>query len=574
MKESYRQKPLLMLAAGVAAVALLLAGCGGGSTVKKDTKPQMVDLSGLAADVMTEAGTLDLKAGASGDIGEVTFTCAAGGDDCAVTVTVTDGKAAASATGGMVTAKASAAYAKRKADAQTALMAKLTKEAGTMEKAIDAEAAQETDGGPGGTARTDVNGTTTADDTSDDQYKIAIERDSSGTTITVTDPDMNADDDPKFMSKDGMLVRTMEADDDGNVVMEKMMVTTDIGAPKAVPFAKFEVVAANGDKTTPQTLNYDPDTTTDADDDGTADNDFTGLTVNQAQASVLKLVNAGAFSAGTSAVLTFPGDNSATNTKDEAFETAGTYNGSSGTYRCTNNSDTNCTVSIDGDGAISAMSSGWVFTPAEGATTDQPDYDYLHYGFWLKSTTDKDGVLTYDEVETFAGSSMNASDATEMSAVEGSATYKGGATGVYVKNVYKNDGSLASATSGHFTANASLMVNFGGNDVAANDKWTVTGTIGNFMLSGSDKENNWSVDLEGTTGENDANTGGNNTFSGTTDGGAAEAKFNGMFYGLTDLDTSTETNTTDRLAPGAVAGEFNANFNNGAVAGGFGARKE
>lgn len=32
MKESYRQKPLLTLAAGVAAMALLLAGCGGGST--------------------------------------------------------------------------------------------------------------------------------------------------------------------------------------------------------------------------------------------------------------------------------------------------------------------------------------------------------------------------------------------------------------------------------------------------------------------------------------------------------------------------------------------------------------
>ena len=39
-----------------------------------------------------------------------------------------------------------------------------------------------------------------------------------------------------------------------------------------------------------------------------------------------------------------------------------------------------------------------------GATTDQPDYDYLHYGFWLKRTADSDGAITYNEVETFAGS--------------------------------------------------------------------------------------------------------------------------------------------------------------------------
>ena len=34
------------------------------------------------------------------------------------------------------------------------------------------------------------------------------------------------------------------------------------------------------------------------------------------------------------------------------------------------------------------------------------DADYMHYGFWLKKTTDSDGVTTYDEVETFAGSSV------------------------------------------------------------------------------------------------------------------------------------------------------------------------
>ena len=44
------------------------------------------------------------------------------------------------------------------------------------------------------------------------------------------------------------------------------------------------------------------------------------------------------------------------------------------------------------------------FTPDDGATVDVDDTDYLHYGFWLKKTTDADGAVTYNEVETFAGS--------------------------------------------------------------------------------------------------------------------------------------------------------------------------
>ena len=50
-----------------------------------------------------------------------------------------------------------------------------------------------------------------------------------------------------------------------------------------------------------------------------------------------------------------------------------------------------------------ARVTGWVFIPDMGATSDEPDYDYLNYGFWLKRTTDADGATTYNEVETFAG---------------------------------------------------------------------------------------------------------------------------------------------------------------------------
>ena len=45
----------------------------------------------------------------------------------------------------------------------------------------------------------------------------------------------------------------------------------------------------------------------------------------------------------------------------------------------------------------------WIFTPDTGETVDVADADlHCNYGFWLQKTTDEDGVLTYNEVETFA----------------------------------------------------------------------------------------------------------------------------------------------------------------------------
>ena len=52
------------------------------------------------------------------------------------------------------------------------------------------------------------------------------------------------------------------------------------------------------------------------------------------------------------------------------------------------------------------MDGTWRFTPDKKVTVDVPDYDYLNYGFWLQKTADADGVLTYNEVETFADSSL------------------------------------------------------------------------------------------------------------------------------------------------------------------------
>ncbi|MDE0176758.1 MAG: hypothetical protein OYH76_22045 [Defluviicoccus sp.] len=467
----------------------------------------------------------------------------------------------------------------------------MTAAAGTKKKAIEAEGEQATDAGLGGTARTDADGQTTADDTSDDVYGLSISRDRAGTTIKITDPDNAGDDDPKFSkamdlgSTGQMHTRTMEADDDGNVMTEVAVVYTDIAAPKAVAFAKFQ----NAEGTATQTLNIDLDPAMDADNDGTADNDLTARSVGAdgttaPTADEIKLVMSGGLGSGGSTQRNFAGyqldsdTGTAGNQTIQAYETAGTYNGAMGTYRC-NGGATGCTISYNTKGEISAMSAGWVFIPGAGATSDQPDYDYLHYGFWLKRTADADGVLEYNEVETFAGSSIAASDGSQLDTVTGSASYEGSAAGVYVHSVVNPDGTEASATSGHFTANASLMAYFGqtvddtntantdeSGRVAPNMLNTVTGTIDSFVLSGGEAQN-WAVALQGSRAA------GANTFSGTAKGGVGNGSFSGTYHGSTP-ETDSDGDGTTRVAPGSMVGEFNAGFTNGSVAGAFGARKK
>ena len=447
-----------------------------------------------------------------------------------------------------------------------AVVAANTKAAGTKEMAIDREAKQDVadDAGLGGSVDVDVDST----------YSMTIERASTGSAVVKIADTANAkDDDQKFEQKmvlgEGrtMHVRTMDANDDDEVVQEVVVVSTDIDAAKPTKFAT-EYPLTDDDEGVP------------VDDDQVAINfgDDAGLTAAD-DAEVLARIMAGRFSAaeGDSVIHEFnhaEEDNEDTVGVDEsrdAAEVAGTYQGGEGTYKCTG--DVDCTVTVNNKGELTAATDGWIFIPASGATVDVADADYLHYGFWLKRTTDEDGVLTYNEVETFAISSAVESIGSEIDTVLGSATYEGGATGVYVKNVIDSDSSIASATSGHFNADAELTAYFSGGDVAANKHNTVTGTIDNFELSGGE-ENAWSVSLKGKRGVGD------NTFSSMPDAATgANGTFSGTFHGPTDLyDHDKDDGTMDatdeiRRQPSSVVGEFNANFGNGSVAGGFGARK-
>ena len=414
-------------------------------------------------------------------------------------------------------------------------VAAATRAAGTKEMAIAAEAAQAAadDAGLGGSGV--------------DTVAMTIARDRDGTTITIADSALAEEDDPKFMQAMDlgggrtMHVRAMEADDDGNVVEEVVVVGTDIEAPTATAFGMVHTL----------------DVTTDTDND-TPDVTNEALAVDQTDDAAVALVMSNAFTVGTGAELMFDSDAAATGDMDEAFEAAGTYNGAMGTYRCNGTAD--CTVTLDAEGMTTAMSDGWIFTPDMGATSDVPDADYLHYGFWLKRTTDEDGAVTYNEVETFAGSSLVA--ATTVGNVEGTASYSGGATGVYVRNVYNPDRTLDMATSGHFTADVTLMAYFGGDDVAVNKQNSIEGTIDDFSLSGGEDASGWGVNVEADIANNGLDNG---TAKG---GGAGDGSISGTFYGD---DTNDDG---DAIGPKVLAGEFNAEFTNGSVAGGFGARRQ
>ena len=447
-------------------------------------------------------------------------------------------------------AAADTAVTKAQTAADAAAVVAKTEAAATKKEAIDEEAEQAAavDRGLGGS---DVD-----PDNDAEAYTLAITRDRMGTTVKIDDPQVAGDDDPKFEqamdfgSGRTMHVRSMAANDDGEVVEEVVIVSTDIDAPKATAFAMVAEQMLNA---------RDLNDTVNADDMGTAQDDWTALSV--LTANVGQVMSA-AFTAVTAAELMFDFNVDATDA-DEAFESAGTYNGAMGTYRC--DGTALCTVTLNAENEITAVGVGWVFTPDAGVTSDVPDPDYLHYGFWLERTKDANGVVTsYDEVETFAGSSVLASGG--VTAVTGSATYEGGSTGVYVKNVYKIEGDIESSTSGHFTADAVLKATFGQVEVdnkgtiAPNLLYTLTGTIDNFGLSGGEA-NSWAVNLKGDI-ESDSGTA-----SGTANGGGAEGMFSAIFHG--DVMEAGEVVPK----PSSVVGEFDANFSNGSVAGGFGARK-
>ncbi len=245
-------------------------------------------------------------------------------------------------------------------------------------------------------------------------------------------------------------------------------------------------------------------------------------------------------------------------------EVSGSFYGVRGTYSC---AGTACAVTRNADGDVTLP--GLTFTPLNfnAATTvakyADPDEDYTHFGYWMKSTTQRDGTQVHD-IETFHDGSGAAALATIGSGgLEGTASYYGAAAGVYVKKDGAGDSLMV--TDGTFTADAELTATFGGNNIAVNKQNRVSGTISGFM-DGSTELGFDDLSL-GASPFDDANNGdlAVGLFSGSTDGGGKTGEWSGEFHG------NIGGTVTTAQFPANVSGEFNGHFTNGHVAGAFGA---
>ena len=251
----------------------------------------------------------------------------------------------------------------------------------------------------------------------------------------------------------------------------------------------------------------------------------------------------------------------------------GSYFGAPGQFQCIAAGDANCGLARNDDGTVGvnntsadpdvvASTGRWSFTPDPGAMITVPDQDWMAYGAWLTTPDNVSGDhrigVFFNGMDPWAPAD-NSLDATNAAGLRGSATYSGGATGIYVDGL----------DSGLFTARAMLTADFDkasdGTDQNTVD-YMISGRIDNFrgtdgVYLGDDTqadpndpdaggENDWVVELNasdfGTTSDGVIEA--TNT-TGSADGVPWAGRWNGQLFGPT-------SNTDGALAPSGVAGRF------------------
>lgn len=270
-----------------------------------------------------------------------------------------------------------------------------------------------------------------------------------------------------------------------------------------------------------------------------------------------------------------------------------TFLGIPGTITCGNDA---CTKTyIAGTEGLFHFGNDATFTPRETDVDDlvvarivtDLNAEHLAFGYWL--TTTGSGTSLRHSIDTYAegfgygannpipAASNLVNDATN--GLLGSASYSGGAAGVYV---YKK-GELPDNPDlydGEFVADVALTAQFGDNRqgrIALADQWKITGTINGFksVTSSTDHDlSGWELGLEADFGARAAATGviatPNLTLTNAeTEGGSTEGTWIAAFYGalpVAGAGTAAADNTIE-----AIVGEFDGHFIDGHVVGAFGA---
>ena len=244
----------------------------------------------------------------------------------------------------------------------------------------------------------------------------------------------------------------------------------------------------------------------------------------------------------------------------------GSYHGVSGTYNCTPTTPANgCSAAVAAKGFTVSSADTWTFTPTDAMARvrDAADTAYSSYGWWLHKSADG-RTYTASAFHDHKGAVPANETVSGLDALNGTATYVGGAAGKY--SLFSLSGGANDA--GHFTARATLEADFTTNDGTDTTTNAITGTIDQFI--GADGEaRNWTVELMGSpitdTGGFGDTVGANGT-QWTIDGVAARAS--GQWSG------SFREQGTDGV-PNVATGTFHSWYaNTGSMVGAFGANKQ
>ena len=262
-------------------------------------------------------------------------------------------------------------------------------------------------------------------------------------------------------------------------------------------------------------------------------------------------------------------DEQGTHSHGTTLKFKGTYDGASGTYSCTascGSSRNGSILTLENTADDDSGAAGWDFKADSGATVSVADTDHLHFGGWLQTDDHGDPL----KLHVFADGALdyvNNTDSRTTATPVGTATYKGGAAGMYAI-----DRLGGTASGGTWTAKSTLNAEFGSNAVTG----TISGKIHDFVSSGQSMP--WDVTLNDVEGRSDDSTnivtaGVDPTSTTTWKIGTENARgtggtWTGTFYG----------NGSDHNGqPSGIAGTFDARYgsdaddHSGRMSGAFGA---
>ena len=270
----------------------------------------------------------------------------------------------------------------------------------------------------------------------------------------------------------------------------------------------------------------------------------------------------------------------------DAETVMGSVNGIPGAFTCKAG---NCEVTfvqtpppgVDAK-TVAGFTGDWAFESTNDVESQaaQKD-DYVYFGYWLRAN-EEDNEFAF---ATFAGGGdefATGETALALTELEGSATYNGVAGGKYVEKelgLVEGQAKPVSASGGYFTATATLTATFGGGAIPMDDHDKITGVINNFKDGTTGDDLDFTVNLSARIdGEGLAAAAEDllgpmvNAAHGNLPNTSGD--WTATFFGPAAVDdTTTDVNEEFTTLPTGVAGDFEAHFADGHVAGGYAATR-